>query len=172
MSSDSATTGPSAFETRALGAIGAEVRGLDLRRTISDEVFAVLRELVMREGLVLFRDQALPSAEQIGLGQRFGPLEQLDVRAEQEEPTLVVIGNLDSKGEVLPADAPHMKLISINEGWHTDSSFREIPASFSVFSCVVGPRGRRRYVLCELAARLGGSPRRPEGAALWASWRS
>ena len=139
MSSDSATTGPSAFETRALGAIGAEVRGLDLRRTISDEVFAVLRELVMREGLVLFRDQALPSAEQIGLGQRFGPLEQLDVRAEQEEPTLVVIGNLDSEGEVIRADARHMKLISINEGWHTDSSFREIPASFSVFSCVVGP---------------------------------
>ena len=26
-----------------------------------------------------------------------------------------------------------------NEGWHTDSSFRDVPASFSLFACVVAP---------------------------------
>ena len=137
--SDTATKESSAFEALSLGPIGVEVRGLDLSAPIPEEIFEALRELVMREGLVLFREQPLEAEAQIAIGQRFGPLEQLDVNAEQEEPTLVVIGNLDPQGKVLPADARHMKLISINEGWHTDSSFREVPASFSVFSCVVGP---------------------------------
>jgi alpha-ketoglutarate-dependent taurine dioxygenase len=46
---------------------------------------------------------------------------------------------VDPEGHVLPDDSHFMRLISINEGWHTDSSFRPIPASFSLFSAIVVP---------------------------------
>lgn len=127
------------FETRRLGAIGVEVLGLDLREILSDATFAELRRTVVDEGLVLVRGQALSAEKQIALGKRFGPIEQLVVADEDQEPSLVKISNLDGEGKVRSNDSRFMRLITINEGWHTDSSFREVPASFSVFSCVVAP---------------------------------
>lgn len=127
------------FVTRALDAIGVEIEGLDLRSEISDETFEALRRTVVEEGLVLFRDQPLEPEAQIALGKRFGPIEQLVVGDEDEEPSMVRISNVDEDGQVRSNDSHFMQLITINEGWHTDSSFREIPASFSVFSCVVAP---------------------------------
>ena len=127
------------FRTRPLGPIGVEIEGLDLRQPISDSAFAVLRATVVEEGLMLFRDQSLEPETQIALGKRFGPIEQLVVGDEDEEPSMVRISNVDGSGRVRSNDSHFMRLITINEGWHTDSSFREIPASFSVFSCVVAP---------------------------------
>lgn len=127
------------FRMHALGGVGVEIEGLDLRSEIPDSSFSALRRTVVEEGLVLFRDQPLEEATQIALGRRFGPIEQLVVGEEDQEPSLVKISNLDGEGNVRANDSHFMQLISINEGWHTDSSFREIPASFSVFSCVVAP---------------------------------
>lgn len=137
--SEGEAAGAAPFATRSLDPIGVEIEGLDLREAIDDASFAALRATVVREGLALFRAQPLEREVQVAIGRRFGPLEQLDVGAGDAEPTLVVIGNVDADGRVLPNDHPFMKLITINEGWHTDSSFREVPASFSVFSCVVAP---------------------------------
>lgn len=127
------------FRTHPLSGVGVEIEGLDLREPISDATFARLRRTVVDEGLALLRGQRLAPEAQIALGKRFGPIEQLILDAEDDEPSMAVIGNVDADGKVLPADSRHMKLIQINEGWHTDSSFRENPASFSVFSCVVAP---------------------------------
>jgi len=129
----------STFETKPLGAIGAEVLGLDVREPIPEGVFAALRRTIVDEGLVLFRDQPLEPEAQIALGKRFGPIEQLVVGEEDQEPSMVKISNVDADGNIRSNDSHFMRLITINEGWHTDSSFREIPASFSVFSCVVAP---------------------------------
>jgi len=125
--------------TKSLGAFGVEIEGLDLCGAIGDADLAWLRETIVDEGFVLLRDQPIGVDAQVALGQRFGPIEQLDSKATDEEPTMVVIGNVASDGTVLPSDNHYMMLITINEGWHTDSSFREIPASFSIFSCVVAP---------------------------------
>ena len=127
------------FRTRSLGPIGVEIEGLDLRQAISDSAFAALRATVVEEGLVLFRDQSLEPETQIALGKRFGPIEQLVVGDEDAEPSMVKISNVDAEGRVRQDEDRFMKLIAINEGWPTDSSFREIPSSFSVFTCVVAP---------------------------------
>jgi alpha-ketoglutarate-dependent taurine dioxygenase len=127
------------FETRSLGALGVEVLDLDLRDEISDEDFSALREKVIDEGFVLFRGQPMERYAHVALGERFGALENLNPVDDDSAPGLVVIGNVDAAGQVLASDSPFMKLISINEGWHTDSSFRPVPASFSLFSAVVVP---------------------------------
>jgi alpha-ketoglutarate-dependent taurine dioxygenase len=139
-SSDGAAAGARRpFETTSLGAIGVEIRGLDLRQPIRGDVWEALRETVLHEGLVLLRGQPLETDAQVEIGERFGALEQLDVNAEDADPALAVLSNVDPDGNTRPEDDPLMKLISINEGWHTDSSFREVPAAFSVFTCVVAP---------------------------------
>ena len=58
------------LESRRLGAIGVEAFGLDLRREVSEADWRALRELVMQEGLVLFRDQPMEASVQIELGRR------------------------------------------------------------------------------------------------------
>jgi len=127
------------FETRSLGALGVEIVDLDLHGQISDEDFSALRETIMDEGLVLFRGQPMEREAHVALGERFGAREHLNPMDDDRDPGLVVIGNVDATGQVLASDSPFMKLISINEGWHTDSSFRPVPASFSLFSAVVVP---------------------------------
>ncbi len=127
------------FGTEPLGASGVEIRGLDLRQPVPEDVWQALRETVLSEGLVLLRAQPLDPAAQVAIGERFGALEQLDVNAGEGDPALAVLSNVDAEGRVRPDDDPLMKLIRINEGWHTDSSFREVPAGFSVFTCVVAP---------------------------------
>lgn len=127
------------LETKRLGPVGVELLGIDLCDEISDDAITELRRTVTHEGLVLIRNQPIEPERHVALGQRFGTIEQLDVDREGQEPSMVVIGNVDQEGRVFPDDDPRMKLISINEGWHTDSTFREIPASFSIFSAVVVP---------------------------------
>ena len=126
-------------ETRPLGPVGVELTGLDLRQPLVDGELDTLRRLVMEEGLVLLRDQPIEPDAQVALGRRFGSIEQLDVDRDGREPSMVVIGNVAADGSILPDDDPRMRLITINEGWHTDSAFRAIPASFSIFSAVIVP---------------------------------
>jgi len=127
------------FETVSLEPVGVEVRGLDLRRPISTAVWQRLREAVVREGLVLFREQPLTTAEQVALGRRFGVLENTSLDGGEIDESSFLLSNVGQDGALLPADAIEHKLVAINEGWHTDSSFREVAASFSLFSGVVVP---------------------------------
>ena len=75
------------------------------------------------------------------------------------------VSNLDENGGILAGDDARWQYRQANELWHTDSSFRQRSATWSLpdtGDCVV-PRVRRRL---SMAARYGGppttvSPRRP-----------
>ncbi len=127
-----------------LGCLGLEIRGVDLKALAfgTDDVdgrFTSLRQRIVAEGLVVFRGQSLTPESQVALGRRFGQLESLVVEGDDADPTMIVIGNVNEAGETFADDDPRMKLMAINEGWHTDSSFRDNPASFSIFSAVTLP---------------------------------
>jgi len=127
------------LESKRLGPLGVEVLGLDLRQSVSETDWQALRDLVMREGLVVFRDQSMDAHCQIELGSRFGELENTTIEEGPMDESKTLLANVDAEGKILAADDVMMQLVAINEGWHTDSSFREIPASFSLFSGVTLP---------------------------------
>ncbi len=127
------------LEGRPLGPFGVEVVGLDLREEIPDSRWRALRELVMAEGLVVFRDQPMSPEHQIELGRRFGPLENTSLEDGPMDVSKIELSNVDGSGRVLAEDDVRMQLVAVNEGWHTDGSFSEIPASFSLFAAVVVP---------------------------------
>jgi len=128
-----------ALDVRPLEPFGVEVTNLDLRRPLSEERFMALRRLVVEHGLVLFRDHALAPAVHAELGRRFGPIESLEIGGEAPPEGVLRITNVGDGGEILPNDESRMATLKINERWHTDSSFREVPASFSLFLAIVVP---------------------------------
>ena len=127
------------FELARLHPIGAEIRGLHLGAGVSDPDFEALRKNIVEHGLVLLREQSLGDEAQVALGRRFGPLEGLARSPEGEVDPLIVISNVDAEGKILPDAHESMRSIAINEQWHTDSSFRETPASYSIFRATVVP---------------------------------
>ncbi len=128
------------FETKSLGPLGVEIISIDVRDELLEDDLAALRRVVLDEGLVLFREQPLDSRAQIELGRRFGALEVLSLDGESFDEKSIVLANVDESGKSLAQDSEMIRMLTINEGWHTDSSFREVPASFSFLSAVIVPK--------------------------------
>jgi alpha-ketoglutarate-dependent taurine dioxygenase len=122
-----------------LDPIGVEVLGLDLREPVDDATWLALRETVMREGVVVFREQPMSAQAQIALGRRFGELENTALDRGEMDESKTLLANVGPDGEFYAEDDPNLQLVAINEGWHTDSSFRDVPASFSLFAGVTVP---------------------------------
>ena len=126
------------FEVEALGAFGAELRGVDLASLAASgaepESFKAFEAALLRYGVLVIRDQKLEPDEQVALGRLFGSLEGQEFSKFSPFRDLIVIGNVDPEGCVVRRDNPVMRMLGINEVWHTDSSFRDIPASVSIFA--------------------------------------
>lgn len=123
------------------GALGAEVRGLDLAKPLSPPVVAALRAAWLEHLALLFRDQSLNDEQLIAFGRQFGELHvtkglTYGGKPEGTPPELELISTLREDG--VPADAKAADECI----WHTDMSFFEIPASAGVlYAQIVPPTG-------------------------------
>ena len=83
----------------------------------------------------------------------FGPLEVTKVGSEGYGTNLVVLKTLDGKGNVVLEDHRLALENKANQLWHTDSSFKRVPALASVLSSRVipGRGGETEYVSTRLA---------------------
>ncbi len=82
-------------------ALGAEIRGVDLSKGVSDGEFATIIEAWHRYQVILFRDQQLPEEQQqVAFAQRFGELAEIHVpEYAGNHPAVMYIGNLKQNGE-------------------------------------------------------------------------
>ena len=98
------------------GAMGAEIRGADLR-DVDDETFAAIHDILLDHGMIYFRDQDITPAQQLALARRWG------------EPHF---------HPYMPGLANHPEIIEIVKNpedthtfggnWHTDQMFTPTPA--------------------------------------------
>ena len=92
-----------------------------------------------RFGVLVFHDQHLDDEQQIAFSRQLGKLEEAtgDIMSEKERRLsmeLNDISNLDKHGELLPRD-DRRRLFSLgNLLWHSDSSFKDVPAKYSLLS--------------------------------------
>lgn len=113
--------------------LGAEVLGIDLSQPVDDKTMEALHAALQAHGVLCFRDQTLTEAQQIEFSKRWGPLEDFP----EENKTLAAatvynVANVSAEGEHLPETDHRVIFQKVNALWHTDSSYRYIPAYASL----------------------------------------
>ena len=120
------------------------VKGLDLRQPITPaDVDAIVRGMD-RFAVLLFRDQRIDDDQQIAFSRNFGDLEFATGDAHQEPNRRLKmevndVSNLDETNQKLARDDKRLLLNLGSRHWHTDSSFKETPAKYSLLSGRVIP---------------------------------
>lgn len=150
-------TSTGTFQMRRLHpGFGVELSGVDLRLPLDDGTWAHIWEAFNEHSLLVFHDQPLTDPEQMRFSVRFGPLETTVKTLGKEDrlhPNLVELANLDEDGKLMDWTDRRMMYQSGNQMWHTDSSFKQVPAQASLLSGRVVPPegGETEFVSCRVA---------------------
>jgi alpha-ketoglutarate-dependent 2,4-dichlorophenoxyacetate dioxygenase len=133
---------------------GAELRGVTLADVAADDAaYAATRAAFEEHSVLVFRDQQVTDEIQLSFSRRFGPPEVTKVGSQGTGSHFVILSTIGPDGKVVPA-AHRLSLRSkANQLWHTDSSFKSVPALTSVLSARVIPArgGETEYVSTRLA---------------------
>jgi len=123
-----------------------EVAGVDCRRPLDPAAVAAIEAGMDRYAVLVFRDQKLSDEEQIAFTRHFGELENYatpgHIRRREEQrlgPGIADFSNLDKDGNIMSAEERVWFFKLGDRLWHSDSSFRPIPAKYSLLSGRVIP---------------------------------
>ena len=125
----------------------ARVEGLDLRQPLEPALRQRLVAAMDEYAVLVFPDQALNDDQQVAFGASFGPLEPDPSVVGNDKrrvghPAMNDISNLNSAGEILALDDRRRFNNLGNLLWHSDSSFKATPASYSLLHArVIPPSG-------------------------------
>jgi alpha-ketoglutarate-dependent 2,4-dichlorophenoxyacetate dioxygenase len=125
-----------------------EVSGVDVGRPIDAAMLAALNAAIDRYAVLVFRGQDLDDERQMAFARNFGELELPRSGAANVKrrlrPEIADISNLDEESRVRGRDDPRRFDQLGNRLWHTDGSFRRIPAALSMLYAhrVPGPSPR------------------------------
>jgi alpha-ketoglutarate-dependent taurine dioxygenase len=112
-------------------ALGAEVRGVDMRRPLDAASFRELHDIWMQHLVLVFPDQHVTDAEHVAFTRYFGEPEifhQKIIRSERVKE-IFRVSNVDEAGVLMPPDHPVAQQVALAQFWHTDSSYRQIPCT-------------------------------------------
>jgi len=132
----------------------AELRGVTLADVAADDsAYKEVRAAFEEHSVIVFRGQGVTDEAQLAFSRRFGPLEITKVGSLGVGTNLVILSTIDENGKVVPADHRLALRNKANQLWHTDSTFKRVPALASVLSARVIPArgGETEYVSTRLA---------------------
>ncbi len=119
---------------------GVEIGGVDLTGPVDPVAFGEIRAAFEEHSVVLLRGQRIDDAQQIAFSQMFGPLETTVSTNPAGGTPFARQSNLDiQSGDVIPPDDRRMLYQKANFFWHTDSSFKKVPALCSLLSARLCP---------------------------------
>ena len=112
-------------------ALGAEVRGIDMRAPLDPATFQALHDVWMQHLVLVFPGQHISDAEHVEFTRGFGEPEvfhQNIIRSSRVKE-IFRVANVDDEGRLMSPDHPTVKQVSLAQFWHTDSSYRAIPCT-------------------------------------------
>ena len=125
-----------------------EVSGIDLTQPLTRDHVAEIDAGMDRYAVLVFHDQHFDDAAQLAFSRNFGDLEISSggEMSRPEERRLAIefadISNLDRDSRMRAADDKRRLNALGNRLWHSDASFRAVPAKYSLLSGrVVPPTG-------------------------------
>jgi taurine dioxygenase len=109
------------------GVVGAEIRGVDLRKELDGAVKAEIEAALFQYGVLFFREQDLSPDEQLAFARQMGRI-QIPAFAPKygTNPELVVLDQVSPRGEGA-------------DNWHSDNTFMPEPPMGSILKAVVLP---------------------------------
>jgi len=119
--------------------LGARVEGVRLADPMDEPTFRRIFDAFQEYSVLVFHDQPLTDEQQMAFSRRFGPLETTLQSIGQERrlhENLVDLSNLDPDHDDRLMDWSDRRMVyqSGNQLWHTDSSFKPVPAMASLLS--------------------------------------
>jgi alpha-ketoglutarate-dependent 2,4-dichlorophenoxyacetate dioxygenase len=117
-----------------------EVSGVDLRRPLSRAEAAAIEAGMDRYAVLVFHDQNITDEQQIAFTRNFGEIENSAggnvTKPDQKRlnPLMNDVSNLGEDNQPLARDDRRRLFNLGNQLWHSDSSFRAIPAKYSLLS--------------------------------------
>ena len=129
-------------------ALGAEIRGVDLRE-VDDASLAAIRRAWVGHQVLLFRNQALSDDALIAFSRRFGALDWAPVqengrRFVEGKPELYIVSNVLENGVAIG---------SLGAGelvWHTDMSYLDDPPKASMLYAIEVPPTGGNTMFCSM----------------------
>ena len=110
------------------GFIGAEIKGADLSRPLSDEEFGVIHDAFCRYEVIFFRNQDINVEQQSAFGRRFGELLVHPFAPnDDKKPELIVF---DNSVENPPTNT---------DMWHADETYRRCPPTATILRSITVP---------------------------------
>ena len=115
-----------------------EVSGVDLTKPLSREDAQAIEDAITRLGVLVFHDQPLTDEQQLEFSRNFGEIENKrggNIRTEERaNPLINDVSNLDNTDKPFDRTDRRRYFNLGNHLWHSDSSFRAIPAKYSLLS--------------------------------------
>ena len=103
------------------GTIGAEIFGVDTSKPLSSDVLRDVRQCLLDNCVIFFRDQVLTKEEQIAFVKQFGDISSSPVYK-----------TLDSHPQIMPVVKEPKDTDIIGDTWHTDETYQDTPPMGSV----------------------------------------
>jgi alpha-ketoglutarate-dependent 2,4-dichlorophenoxyacetate dioxygenase len=120
-----------------------EVSGVDLTRPLAREEITAIEAGMDRYAVLVFHDQQIADEQQIAFTRNFGSIENsagghiAKPHEKRLHPEMNDVSNLDKGNNPLAREDRRRMFNLGNRLWHSDSSFRAIPAKYSLLSARV-----------------------------------
>nr|WP_015061611.1 alpha-ketoglutarate-dependent 2,4-dichlorophenoxyacetate dioxygenase [Ralstonia pickettii]ACF35485.1 TfdA [Achromobacter xylosoxidans]ACF35487.1 TfdA [Cupriavidus sp. TFD42]ACF35488.1 TfdA [Burkholderia sp. TFD29]AFR43895.1 alpha-ketoglutarate-dependent 2,4-dichlorophenoxyacetate dioxygenase (2,4-D dioxygenase) [uncultured bacterium]ACF35486.1 TfdA [Achromobacter xylosoxidans] len=142
----------------------AEVEDIDLREALGSTEVREIERRMDEKSVLVFRGQPLSQDQQIAFARNFGPLEGGFIKVNQRPSRfkyaeLADISNVSLDGKVAQRDAREVVGNFANQLWHSDSSFQQPAARYSMLSAVVVPPSGGDTEFCDMRAAYDALPR-------------
>jgi alpha-ketoglutarate-dependent 2,4-dichlorophenoxyacetate dioxygenase len=124
-----------------LSTFAGEVTGLDCAAPLADVDVRAIDAAMERHAVLVFRGQPLTDEQQIDFTKHFGELERYEtsghIRKREEERLgrgIADFSNLTREGAIISPEDRVWLFKLADRLWHSDSSFRPVPAKYSLLS--------------------------------------
>lgn len=126
--------------------VGGEVSGVDLCKPLTSDEVEMIEAGMDRHAVLVFHDQQLTDEQQVAFTRHFGEIE-LAIGGNITKPEdrrlgveLADVSNLAENNKIMEQNDRRSLFNLGNQLWHSDSSFRAVPAKYSLLSARAVPK--------------------------------
>ena len=123
----------------------ASIDGLDLRHPLSENEIMAVHDGMNKYAVLVFRGQTITDEQQLKFSEQLGEIEHA-IGTSLREPkdvrlpsTFADVSNLDKDNKPFEAEDRRRLFAIGNRLWHSDSSFKVVPAKYSILHAISTP---------------------------------